>query len=50
MMFGKTEGKGRILIVDDDEGVRRLLCDALGDSYECFSADSAEEALSNLDG
>src|SRR5713226_5015957 len=43
----KTE-KPRILIIDDDEQIRRLLKDLLGVEYECVDVGSAEEALAIL--
>jgi DNA-binding NtrC family response regulator len=33
-----------ILIVDDEEPIRRILVSTLGTSYTCVTADSAEEA------
>jgi diguanylate cyclase (GGDEF)-like protein len=38
-----------ILIVDDESAVRNLLSSILGDRYDCFTAESAEEALSYLE-
>jgi len=38
----------RILIVDDEEPVRRLFAEHLGDTFECSTAASAEEALAML--
>lgn len=40
--------KPRILLVDDDEQIRRLLLDLLQDDYHCTEASSAEEALGFL--
>ncbi|MDQ1636771.1 MAG: two-component system, NtrC family, sensor kinase [Pyrinomonadaceae bacterium] len=40
----------RILIVDDEEGVRNLFADWLSENYECQTAASAEEALEYLAG
>ena len=36
--------KVSILIVDDEESIRRLLASYLGDSYTCVTARDAEEA------
>jgi|GEM_PF-6580462 len=41
--------KPKILIIDDEELIRSLLCDFLGDKYECVGADSAENAFKLLD-
>jgi diguanylate cyclase len=38
----------RILIIDDEEQIRSLLIDLLGDTYQCSDAGSAEEALTAL--
>ena len=40
--------KQRVLIIDDDEQIRRLLIDVLGNLYDCSDASSAEEALAAL--
>jgi diguanylate cyclase (GGDEF)-like protein len=40
--------KPRILIIDDEEQIRSLLVDLLGDIYQCSDAGSAEEALAAL--
>src|SRR5215813_1030903 len=40
--------KPRILIIDDEEQIRSLLIDVLGDTYQCSDAGSAEEALAAL--
>jgi len=40
--------KSRVLIIDDEEQIRSLLIDILGDSYQCSEASSAEEALTLL--
>ena len=40
--------KPKLLIIDDEEQIRILLLDLLGDVYECSDAGSAEEALSAL--
>lgn len=40
----------RILIVDDEEGVRNLFAEWLSESYECQTATSADEALEYLAG
>lgn len=38
----------RVLIVEDEPVVRGLLCEILGDSYECVAVGSAEEGLKLL--
>ncbi len=38
----------RILIIDDEPDIRRQLAEALGETYECTTACSAEEALALL--
>ncbi len=40
--------RGRILVADDDWQVRDVLCELLGDNYECREAASAEDALALL--
>jgi two-component system, NtrC family, sensor kinase len=40
----------RILIVDDEEGVRNMYADWLSESYECRTAASADKALEHLAG
>ena len=40
--------KPTILIIDDEEQIRSLLLDLLGDTYQCSAAGSAEEALAAL--
>ena len=40
--------KPTILIIDDEEQIRSLLIDLLGDTYRCSDAGSAEEALAAL--
>ncbi|HZE64671.1 MAG TPA: response regulator, partial [Pyrinomonadaceae bacterium] len=40
----------RILIVDDEEGLRNLFAAWLSESYECLTAASADEALEHLAG
>jgi two-component system, NtrC family, sensor kinase len=42
------EEKERVLIVDDEETVRKLFADCLSDRYECFEASSVNEALAQL--
>ena len=37
-----------ILIVDDDEPVRRMLCDCLGSAYQCVNASKVEDAIKLL--
>ena len=38
----------RILIVDDEDAVRKMFADYLGETYECTTASSSEEALNYL--
>ena len=38
-----------ILIVDDDDAIRGMLCDLLSDKYECNTAGMAEEALQYIE-
>jgi diguanylate cyclase (GGDEF)-like protein len=40
--------KSRVLIIDDEEQIRNLLMDVLGNLYQCSDAGSAEEALAAL--
>ncbi|HEY0723105.1 MAG TPA: response regulator, partial [Pyrinomonadaceae bacterium] len=40
--------KPRVLIIDDEEQIRNLLIDVLGNTYDCSDAGSAEEALAAL--
>ena len=40
--------KANVLIIDDDEQIRDLLVAVLGESYQCDTAGSAEEALTAL--
>lgn len=42
------EGDGRLLIVDDEEGVRKLFASCLSERYECITAADAQEALVRL--
>lgn len=49
-METRKDQRARILIVDDESAVRNLLASILADSYECTAAESAEEALSYLEG
>src|SRR5262245_60667816 len=37
--------KPRVLIIDDEEQIRHLLIDVLGNAYQCSDAGSAQEAL-----
>ena len=45
----KNNARPTILIIDDEEQVRRLLADSLSAEYECVQARSAEEALAVLE-
>ncbi len=38
-----------LLIVDDDNNIRETLSDLLSESYECHTADRAEQALAYLE-
>ncbi|HEY2963964.1 MAG TPA: EAL domain-containing protein [Pyrinomonadaceae bacterium] len=40
--------KQKLLIIDDEEQIRSLLIDLLGDAYDCREAASAEDALTAL--
>ena len=42
------DSNSRILIVDDESGIRNLFADWLSDNYECETAASADEALAKL--
>ena len=44
-MLEASLAKTRILVVDDEPEIRDVLCELLGDRYECIPASSAEEAL-----
>src|SRR5579872_2024185 len=45
-----TRPRGRILVVDDDEGFRTLLCDVLDKlGYRSLQASTGEEALESVD-
>jgi len=47
--MGFSARRGRILIVDDEEGIRRLLCETLGlEGFECRDVSGATEALELL--
>jgi len=47
-MGDRNELKSTILIIDDDEQIRRLLRELLQQQYECVDVGSAEEALAVL--
>lgn len=49
-MFEASNAKARILVVDDEPEIRDVLCELLGDRYECIPASSAEEALTVMRG
>jgi cyclic di-GMP phosphodiesterase len=49
-MLEVIDGKVRILVVDDEPEIRDVLCELLGDRYECVAASSAEEALALMRG
>jgi diguanylate cyclase (GGDEF)-like protein len=44
----KGSNRPRILIIDDESGIRKMLCDILEPGYECQTASSAEEGLREL--
>jgi len=47
--MGFSARRGRILIVDDEEGIRRLLCETLGlEGFECRDVSGATESLELL--
>src|SRR5215210_6829704 len=43
-----NKGRCRILVTDDEQGVRSVLCELLSESYECITVASADEALALL--
>ena len=47
-MKQKAAKRPSILLIDDDEQIRKLLKELLGTEYECVAAASAEEALAVL--
>jgi diguanylate cyclase (GGDEF)-like protein len=47
-MSRKSDGKPRVLIVDDESAIRHILSDLLFESCECESVGSAEEAIELL--
>jgi response regulator RpfG family c-di-GMP phosphodiesterase len=49
-MLEASNAKVRILVVDDEPEIRDVLCELLGDRYDCVPAASAEEALAVLRG
>jgi response regulator RpfG family c-di-GMP phosphodiesterase len=48
-MLELRSGRPRVLVVDDEPEIRNLLCELLGEGYDCTTAASAEEALAELD-
>lgn len=46
--FSDYQSKERILIVDDEQSIRRLFVDCLSSNYECREAASTNEALARL--
>jgi diguanylate cyclase (GGDEF)-like protein len=48
MFEGSNNSKPRLLIVDDERGVREVLAEYLGEDYACETAGSAAEALERL--
>ena len=47
-MEPETSDKPKILVIDDDEQVRRVLLDLFSEAYNCSEASSAEAALTVL--
>jgi two-component system NtrC family sensor kinase len=47
-LYSMDEGDRRILVVDDDEQVRVLFADYLGERYSCATAADGQEALAHL--
>lgn len=47
-MIKNENKKARILIVDDELSIRKVLCGILGEAYDCAATESAEQALSLL--
>ncbi|MBC7929211.1 MAG: response regulator [Rubrivivax sp.] len=48
-MIELRTGRARILVVDDEPEVRKLMVDLLREEYDCTTASSAEAALQKLD-
>jgi diguanylate cyclase (GGDEF)-like protein len=48
IMAAAVENKPQILVIDDEEQIRRLLITVLSERYDCFEAESAEQALKAL--
>ena len=48
-MPDSSNGRARILIVDDESAIRNVLCGILSEKWNCKTFGSAEEALSILD-
>ncbi|HUS08945.1 MAG TPA: EAL domain-containing protein [Pyrinomonadaceae bacterium] len=44
----KEVNRQNVLIIDDETHIRKILCEALGDDYNCQAASSAEEGLQIL--
>lgn len=47
-MFASNDIEIRILIIDDEESVRAVLAEFLGESYVCVQVESAEAGLSEI--
>jgi response regulator RpfG family c-di-GMP phosphodiesterase len=47
-MLEESGARARVLVVDDEQDIRELLCDLLSLNYECAAVASAEEALAHL--
>jgi diguanylate cyclase (GGDEF)-like protein len=47
-MSETLKNRARILVIDDEEHIRTILCEILGEYYECESVSSAEEGLATL--
>ncbi|HUQ31689.1 MAG TPA: HD domain-containing phosphohydrolase [Pyrinomonadaceae bacterium] len=47
-MLEASRGRARVLVVDDEQDIRELLCELLNFDYDCAAVSSAEEALDAL--
>lgn len=47
-MLEASYGRARVLVVDDEQDIRELLCDLLNFDYHCVAVSSAEAALDLL--
>src|SRR3954466_9124102 len=44
-----SRAKARVLVVDDEQEIRDVLCELLGEEFQCEGVESAEAALSVLE-